>query len=328
MDPVQEPFLQRYKWHIGMIAVVVAPVVFYFVYIDPYPNAGGSTMTSFMLFLSAAFTLLALLALLWRISSIVETLKNNSLKMEEVARALGDITAGLSEISRSTRLSEGVKAIAFRDIERASLQEAVYQKMERQDFEGAYELIDEIAQRHEYTDLVDQLRTQVEQKHHRVRNEQIEEYIREIEKLLDEYQWSKASMRIEGLIKAYPDSERARSMRQRIHLKKEEHKKELMSAWDQAVKRQDTDASLDVLKELDAYLTPNEALALQEAARDVFRTKLHNLGVQFSIAVSDRKWANALDVGQRIIDEFPNSRMSEEIRTKMDVLRENVQVQA
>jgi len=101
----------------------------------------------------------------------------------------------------------------------------------------------------------------------------------------------------------------------------------LLAAWDEAVKRQQTDRSLDILKELDFYLSPNEALALQEAARDVFRTKLHNLGVQFALAVAEKQWVNALDVGQQIINDFPNSKMSEEIRGKLSVLQQNVQLQ-
>ena len=133
-------------------------------------------------------------------------------------------------------------------------------------------------------------------------------------------------MQIEGLIKAHPESERARAMRQRLHQKREEHKKELLSAWDDAVQRQDTDKGLTILKELDHYLTPNEALALQEAAKDVYRTKLHNLGVKFSLAVSDKNWSDALQVGQQIITEFPNSKMGEEIRSKLDVLQQNVQL--
>jgi hypothetical protein len=68
-------------------------------------------------------------------------------------------------------------------------------------------------------------------------------------------------------------------------------------------------------------------LALQEAARDVFRTKLHNLGVQFAIAVTEKQWAGALEVGQQIVNDFPNSKMSEEIRGKLDVLKQNVQLQ-
>ncbi|MFC1764510.1 hypothetical protein ACFL6U_20890, partial [Planctomycetota bacterium] len=138
--------------------------------------------------------------------------------------------------------------------------------------------------------------------------------------------WTKASVQIEGLIKAYPDSERARDMRQHLHQKREEHKKELLSAWDDAVQRQDTDQGLEILKELDHYLTPNEALALQEAAKDVLRTKLHNLGVKFSLAVSDKIWHEALQVGQQIITEFPNSRMSEEIKGRLDILQQNVQL--
>lgn len=99
-----------------------------------------------------------------------------------------------------------------------------------------------------------------------------------------------------------------------------------MATWDEAVKSQNTDQSLEILRELDVYLTPNEALALQEAAKDVYRNKLHNLGVQFSMAVSDRKWGDALEVGERIITDFPNSKMSEEIRGKLDVLKQNVQM--
>ena len=327
MDSEQEPFLFRYKWHVAAIAAVVLPVVYCSVFTGPPKESGGDTMQSLMLHCGAMFGLLALLLLLWRISSIINTLQNNSAKLEEVARALGDISGELSEICRSTRLSEGAKAIAFRDTERSSLQEAVLHKIEQQDFDAAYELIDEIARRHEYGNLADQLRRQMEIKQNATRNERIEEFMQQIEGLLNERQWAKASMRIETLIKAYPDSERAKAMRQLLHVQREQHKRDLLSAWDEAVKRQDTDKSLEVLQELDAYLTPNEALALQEAAKDVFRTKLHNLGVQFSIAVSDKNWVEALEVAEHIIQDFPNSKMSEEIRSKLDVLRQNVQVQ-
>ncbi len=115
-------------------------------------------------------------------------------------------------------------------------------------------------------------------------------------------------------------------MRQNLLSKKQERKKILLAAWDDAVRQQETDRSLEILKELDHYLTPNEGLALQEAARDVFRTKLHNLGVQFSIAITEKQWPSALDVGQQIIKDFPNSRMSEEIRGKLEVLKQNVQM--
>jgi len=130
------------------------------------------------------------------------------------------------------------------------------------------------------------------------------------------------------LVKAHPNADRAKSMRGVLLDKKQQRKRILLAAWDDAVKGQETDRSLELLKELDSYLTPNEGSALQEAARDVFRTKLHNMGVQFAIAVTEKQWAGALDIGRQIIKDFPNSKMSEEIRGKLAVLTQNVEAQS
>jgi len=47
--------------------------------------------------------------------------------------------------------------------------------------------------------------------------------------------------------------------------------------------------------------------------------------VQFSLAVSGRQWNQALATGRQIINNFPNSKMAEEIREKMDILEQKAQ---
>jgi hypothetical protein len=277
--------------------------------------------------LGALIFLSALLAMLSRVFKMLDALRDNSAKLEQVTGALEKIHAGLAQINQSTRLSETAKAIAFRDVDRQSLREAVFDKLQQHDFDAAYEIIKEIDERPEYKDLADQLQTEADQYRDATEQERLNQVISHIEKLMEDYQWARASSQIEGLIRANPDSEKAKAMRQRLFDKKEERKGMLLTAWDDAVKHQETDRSLEVLKELDIYLTPNEALALQEAAKDVFRTKLHNLGVQFSIAVTEKRWVQALDIGEQIVTEFPNSKMSEEIRDKMDILRQKVPLQ-
>ncbi len=116
-------------------------------------------------------------------------------------------------------------------------------------------------------------------------------------------------------------------MPSRLHERKDIRKGELLCEWDKAVLAKDTDQSLELLKELDQYLTPAEAVALQESASTVFRTKLHNLGVQFSMAVTERKWNDALETGRQIIQDFPNSRMASEIRSRLDILQEHARKQ-
>jgi hypothetical protein len=307
------------------IALTIVAAMTFFT--DLFQPSETNMLRQLVFLLGALIFLVALLAMLSRVIKILEALRDNSTKLEELTGALEKISDGLSQINHSTRISETAKAIAFRDSDRQSLREAVFEKLQMQDFDAANEIIDEIATRSEYQELAEQLRIQAEQYRNANDHERLNQIIAHIEKLLTECQWARASAQIEGLIRNYPDSEQAKAMRQVLHDKKQERKRILLAAWDDAITHQETDRSLEILKELDQYLTPNEALALQEAASDVFRTKLHNLGVQFSISVTEKRWTDALDIGQQIINNFPNSKMSEEIRSKLHVLKQNVQMQ-
>jgi hypothetical protein len=327
MDMQKDGFWQRNKWNVIIIAIAVVVIIFLTLFTPVFQSGESDFFPQLLLMLGFLVALSALLAMLSRLFKILDALHDNSDKLEAVASALEKIHVGLTQINHSTRVSETVKAIAFRDADRQSLREAVFDKIQQQEFEAAQQIINEIAKRPEYSDLAEQLKVQVEQYHATTDKERIRQAIAHIEKLLDNCKWARASTQIEGLIKAYPDYEKAKLMRQILVDKKQERKRILLAAWDDAVRNQETDRSLEILKELDLYLTPNEGLALQEAARDIFRTKLHNLGVQFSLAVTEKQWNGALDIGRQIIKEFPNSKMSKEIRGKLDVLEQNVQTQ-
>jgi uncharacterized membrane protein YfbV (UPF0208 family) len=329
MDSEKDDFSRRFKWLVVVICVVVSAVVAMLtLFTDIFANTQMDLSRQLIFVLGVLVFLGALLTILSRLFKILDALKENSAKLKEVAGALEKISTELTHINHSTRVSETAKAIAFRDEDRQSLREAVFDKLQQQDFVAANQLIDEIAQRPEYKDLAEQLRAQARRYHDATDQERMNQVIAHIERLLDTCQWAKASTQIEGLIKAHPDNERAKAMRQVLLDKKQQRKRILLAAWDDAVKAQETDRSLEILKELDFYLTPNEGSALQEAARDVFRTKLHNLGVQFAIAVTEKQWGGALDVGRQIIKDFPNSKMSEEIRGKLDVLTQNVEMKS
>lgn len=284
----------------------------------------GQIPSAVWLALAVVF-LIAILKTLSQVLKIFDAIQDNSVKLERLIDALEKNRSLLEQVDQNTRLSEAAKAIIMRDSDRQFLREAVLEKLQQHDVETAYEIIDEIALRAGYKDLAEQLRAEVDKYRGATEAERMDGTIAHIKMLFENYEWAKASTQIEKLISAYPDSEEAKVMRQQLIEKKEERKKILLNAWDDAVKRRATDRSLEILKELDLYLTPEEGLALQEAARDVFKDKLHNLGIQFSLAVSGEQWDKAIQVGQEIIRDFPNSRMSEEIRERMDVLKQRVQ---
>jgi hypothetical protein len=257
-----------------------------------------------------------------------EAVRENSERLDKVVEAMEKQRSVLDDINKNTRLSEAAKTIVSRDINRQALREAVFDNLQQNEFQTAYEIIKETEQLTEFKDLAKLLKLQTDKYHDATDMERVKQVIAHIEKLFDSYEWAKASVHIERLIKSYPDSQETKGLRQALIDKKEERKKQLLMMWDESVKRQATDRSLELLRELDMYLTPNEALALQEAASDIFKTKLHNMGVQFSLAVSSKQWAEAYKIGLQIIKNFPNSRMAIEIRSKVEILRQKAAQQA
>ncbi|MHC4158732.1 MAG: hypothetical protein ACYSSO_06605 [Planctomycetota bacterium] len=314
--------LQQYKWHFVAIyiALIITVLLVFFSTVFSADEPGAIPQLVWL-----AISLVVMAAVIFILSKtfrILGTIQDNKTKLDNIADTLEKNRSVLTKINQSTHLSESAKAIAFRDTDVQTLREAVFDKLQQQDFDSAFELIEEINRRPEYEQLAEQLHAQATKYRDSTDTERENEVIAHIEKLFENSQWAKASNLIERLIRACPNSEKAKEMRQKLLDKKEERKKVLLNAWDDAIKRQATDRSLEILRELDQYLTPNEGLALQEAARDVFRTKLHNLGVQFSLAVSGKLWDKAIETGGQIIRYFPNSKMAEEIREKWDALKQ------
>ena len=300
----------------GIIAAVVLVALFAGVF-----GKESSGITTALGLLVALFSLITLVVIFVSSLKMLDLIDDTNAKTDKVADELEKLRQAVNQVNISTHVSEMAKTIAFRDNDMQTLRDAVFDKLQQKDFDSAYEIIDEIAHKTGYKKLAEQLHLQADKYRDANDAERMNQIISHIEKHLDDHQWAKASAQIELLVKEYPTNDKALAMRQRLLEKKEERKKILLNAWDDAVKRQVTDRSIEILRELDQYLTPNEGLALQEAARDVFRTKLHNLGVQFALAVSGKQWAKAVNAGMEIIHDFPNSRMAEEIREKLDALK-------
>jgi hypothetical protein len=276
-----------------------------------------------LLFLAAAGIAVLLILLMFR-----EGLKSLTItgeRLEQCNELLNRQRTLLMQIAQGVRLTDAAKEIVFKDAERLELGEAVLGKLHQHDFEAAETMIDAMKEFPRYRPLYEQLSRMAERYRASTEEGRITQVINHIEGLLDRQLWSQAAIQIENLQSMFPYSEKARNMSARFQEKKNLHKRKLLAEWDRAVKGKNTDRCLDILKELDMYLTPSEALALQESASTVFKTKLHNLGVEFSVAVTEKNWSHALTCAREIVQNFPNSRMAAEIRSKMDILQERAE---
>lgn len=314
----------RFGWHFLFAFLVLASVLLVGLgnLLQPSLERTGALLLTVGMWSGILSLLYAVFALLLLAFEAVGSLKAAGEKLDNTAEMLTRQNALLVQIAQGVRLSDTAKEIVFRDAEQIELGEAALNKLHLHDFENAEAMIVSMSLQPKYHDLALRLKRMADRYRSATEEGRINQVIAHIEELLDQYLWTQAAVQIESFIKTFPHSEKAKSLHSHLRERKDRHKRELLADWDQAIRNKDTDRGLEILKELDLYLTPAEALALQESAATVFRTKLHNLGVDFSVSVTEKNWRKAFELAKQIVQSFPNSRMAAEIRSKMDILQE------
>jgi hypothetical protein len=262
------------------------------------------------------------------IRGIVETVATNEHHLSEVVDRLGRLESLTEAIHNSnarlvelSQMSEAAKSLIFREREIEAMNELTNEMLIRQDYAKAEALANDIEKRLGYSDQVQQMRKEIAVSRETTIEQKVDMAVKRVASLIEQHDWAQAARQANRLVGAMPDNARIAVLPQAVRDARAKYKAELLSAYGEAVKNSDIDHSIELLRELDKYLTPQEASALQDSARGVFRARLHNLGVQFAIRATEENWAEALSIGERIINEFPNSQMAQEVRNKMDSLR-------
>jgi len=243
-------------------------------------------------------------------------------EIHDLTRAIAEQNAKLDAIVENTRFSDAAKSLARRDEELHALRETIRNDIRAERWEAALTLIEEMERRFGYKAEAEGIREEVDTARGERIQARLTEAIEMINSHFETHDWLRAQAEIDRLLHALPDDSRVQSLQDRMRVLQEQHKHELKLAWDDAVRRADTDQAIDVLKELDQYLSPAEAQSLQETARSVFKEKLLRLGVQFRFAVTERRWQDALTIGLDIVRDYPNARMAAEVREAPDMLRQ------
>jgi hypothetical protein len=240
---------------------------------------------------------------------------------ELFAERMEQISVMLNLISEQQLLSDRAKSVAFREKDREALRRAIQEEIHAGDYEAAYVLADDMEKAFGYKQEADRLRDEIRAGREAGMRKQIGEVVNRIDGLTRNEQWSAANAEAENLQKRFPEVEQVRNLPAEIENRKQQHKKALIDSWNDAVARHDVDGSIEILKKLDLYLSPGEADAMQETVRSVFKEKINQLRTQFSLAVQDHQWTEAIRIGETIMRDFPNSKIAEEVKGAMDGLR-------
>jgi hypothetical protein len=193
--------------------------------------------------------------------------------------------------------------------------------MYKQNWELAMSLADEMQESFGYRQEADRLRGEIEERHQELIRKQINDTVSIIDRHIRSETWNDALQEAQRIAKLYPNNQQATSLPHEVEKRREAHKRQLVESLHDAAARHDSEGGMEILKRLDTYLTPVEAEQFQEVARNILKEKATVLRSQFSVAVQDHKWSEALRLAETICQDFPSSQMAKEVREMMDSLR-------
>ena len=152
--------------------------------------------------------------------------------------------------------------------------------------------------------------------------ERVSRAIVKLDELLAQHRWEDAAAEVADIKRRFPDSNQLIGLPNQVKMAWRQQKEALDRKFRQAARRDDPQKAMDLLRELDRYLTPQEAPAYAEIARSVIDRLKENLGLRFRMAAAESDWVAATKAGEQIMREFPNTQMAHEVRSNIDLLRE------
>ncbi len=276
--------------------------------------------------------LLGTIALIWTILWVLDAYRKSYGFFQAVLEQVRTLRAGqtqteaiLTQISENILLSDAVKAIAFREKDRSVLEDAIHHDIRQEKWESAEKLLEDLEKRFGSVKESRQLRAEMDRYRKASIQDKIDGAIRHIESLWLIHHYNEAGKEVDALLRLYPDNIKVKNLSGQTEKHRAEHKKSLLARWEEARQNNRVDEAVEILQLLDTYLTPAEAAKLEEPAREIFRMKLQKLGDAFRKQVTDKNWEQAVRIGQEIVQGFPNSRMAQEVREKMEVLQQRAQ---
>ncbi len=228
------------------------------------------------------------------------------------------------KLIESLQMSDNAKRILYRERELGLLRKTVEADLHAGDFHAALVHCDQMGTVFGAVEEAEALRSQVqtiirEQHEARIQNE-----MTNLQTLLDAHHWVEAYQFAARLRRLFPDSPLLHDVEQLIIDHRMAYRHQLEDQFVEAAKQDNPEMAMNLLVELDRYLTPEEARKFRDTADSVIATYRENLGARFKMAVSDHRWQEAIEFGEAIMVQFPNTKMAEEVKAMIETIQTRV----
>lgn len=277
-------------------------------------KSGGDTVL-----MVAGIICMLMTAVLWPILRRLHSARQASTGGDTATvEKLEQLTEAIQVLTDHASLSTDARRVLNRRAEKDLLCRAIEEDIHAEDWDAAMVLCRELADRFGYRAEAEEFRARIDARRGEAVDRRVSDAIARLDGLIIQRRWDVALREAMRIQRTFPDSHRVETLRQRVEQARAVYKADLERRFLDAAQHEQFDEAMELLKELDAYLTEHEAEPFREVARGVIGKARENLGAQFKVAVRDKQWPRAAALGRRIINEFPNTRMATEVREMLD----------
>lgn len=238
------------------------------------------------------------------------------------ARRNREIHRMIEAMHEHAMLSDSAKRIVHRERELSLIRNLIEQDISDGRFGAALRLVDELAEKFGWLEEAETYRSHIDQARRNEVEHQLADGLREVNACIGANQWNEASLVGKRLQRLFPDAPGLADLETHIANARRRQAASLAQSLDTARSEDRIEEAMEILRELDLHVDPDEAGRLAPIAEEVIGRHRESLGQRYRHAVDAHRWSEAVNIGEQITRDYPNTKMAEEAKSMLEGLRQ------
>lgn len=232
-----------------------------------------------------------------------------------------DLVARLARIDEHVMLSDSAKRLLYRDRELDLVRMVLERDIAAGDHDAALRLVDELGTQFGRLEEAEGHRSRIASLREAEVRDRLAAGMAIIRRHLANGDWGAATTEADRLHRLLPGASGLDGLANQIASARIRHAAEIESRMRDAHAEGRIDDAMRLLRELDRHLEGDESSRVVDVAQAIIVAHRDLVGRRFRDAVSEKRWADAVDLGESIVRDYPNARMAEETTALLPGIR-------
>lgn len=231
------------------------------------------------------------------------------------------LDARLARIDEHVMLSDGAKRLLYRDRELDLVRMVLERDIAAGDHDAALRLVDELGTQFGRLEEAEDHRSRIASLREAEVRDRLAEGMAIIRRHLANGDWSNATAEADRLHRLLPGEAGLDGLANQITSARIRHAAGIETRMRDAHAEGRIDDAMRMLRELDRHLEGDESSRVVDVAQAIIVGHRDLVGHRFRDAVSEKRWSDAIELGESIVRDYPNTRMAEETTGLLPGLR-------